>query len=129
MSGVPSATRNKPLKSQTIEKLKAQNGEFNIDSDPDDEDGSDDCDDMEDGEDDEHDDDDISRGSGAAAFLDKETLNLEKRAFELENMYKHGGGVDASILEEREVIVRRSCRLRVYAGSYAITPRLCVYVH
>jgi hypothetical protein len=32
-------------------------------------------------------------------------------------MFTNGGGRDLSILEEREVIIRRACRLRAYVGA------------
>jgi hypothetical protein len=164
VSGVPSESRKKLSRLHSFQ-TKAQHGEFDIDSDDSDNDDKD-CDDIDDVEDDddveeEDDEDDISRGSGAAAFLDSETLQLEQRAkgddvyiyiyvyiqyiiqfiriyiyihiymniciyiyiyvyiyihiyicicIELESMFNLGGRVDSSILEEREVIVRRSCR-------------------
>ena len=79
-------------------------------------DDSGDDNDAEEEEDDDDDDDDISRAAAATSFLDTEALDLEKRALQLEKLYKLDKQND-SILKEREVIVRRACRLRSYIGT------------
>ena len=105
---------------------------FDDDNDDDDDDNDDDDDDDDEG------DGDYTRGAELLAGLENQALELERTADDLEEQYRNsmprardGGGEgeaedmisdteplgDASILEERDVIVRRALRFRCYMGA------------
>ena len=135
VTGVPSSKSTKRTKSRSASaavsprsKIRPTNPdekggdegieEFDIDDDDDDEEGGED----EDGnplneETADEEEEDISRAAAAAAFLDNEALQLEDRALELEGIFTRGDCADLTVLDEREVIVRRAFRLRAYIGA------------
>jgi hypothetical protein len=91
--------------------------EFDIDDDDEGEEDEDGNPLDDDGAEEEEEEQDISRAAAAAAFLDNEALQLEDRALELEKIFTLGDCTDHTVLDEREVIVRRAFRLRAYIGA------------